>query len=271
MNVARRSAESSAKRASFGVTYLGLSVLRFRYSAYKAISKKWHRHKSAAYRKHDIAYSQSNNLTDEYTADTVLADKALDCVIERFDFERESRRCYYLGSDGSQDFFFDLMPGTYAERKEQCPHGELFSYHRVVWRRLWARSDNFWNFSHDRMWTNRTINFISTKTTQKLQFPRVRTKCETNEFFKHAVLRKRPRCDALETVDVVHGNNSNNVTDDGEDEEYSTTLRTNYNTMRCKIRCTYRISFDKLNSVGSLLRFSSKRILRPRRWTYRST
>ena len=43
----------------------------------------------------------------------------------------------------------------------------------------------------------------------------------------------------------------------------NTRLRANYNTMRCEIRCAYRINFGKPNSIGSLLGFSSKRT---RRW-----
>ena len=41
--------------------------------------------------------------------------------------------------------------------------------------------------------------------------------------------------------------------------EENTRLRANYNTMRCEIRCAYRINFGKPNSIGSLLGFSSKR------------
>ena len=97
---------------------------------------------------------------------------------------------------------------------------------------------------------------------------------DINEFLKRAILRKRPHHDVLETVDVMRGdnnnnnnNNNNNYTDDDDDNggEYPITLRTNYNTMRCEIRCAYRINFAKPNSIGSLLGFSSKRT-RPRRW-----
>jgi len=82
---------------------------------------------------------------------------------------------------------------------------------------------------------------------------------DINEFLKRAILRKRkttPHHDTLETVDVMHGdnnNNNNNNIDDDNGGEYPITLRANYNTMRCEIRCAYRINFGKPNSIGSLL------------------
>jgi len=62
---------------------------------------------------------------------------------------------------------------------------------------------------------------------------------DINEFLKCAILRKRLQRDALEIVDVVRGDNNNNDTDDDNNEgrEYPITLRANYNTMRCEIRC----------------------------------
>jgi len=89
---------------------------------------------------------------------------------------------------------------------------------------------------------------------------------DINECLKRAILRKH--CDALENVDVVRGNNNNNDPDDDNDEggEYPIMLRANYNTMRCEIRYAYKINFGKPNSIGSQLKFSSKHILRRRRW-----
>ena len=89
---------------------------------------------------------------------------------------------------------------------------------------------------------------------------------------KRAILRKRkttPHHDTLETIDVMHGdnnNNNNNNIDDVNGGEYPITLRANYNTMRCEIRCAYRKNFGKPNSIRSLMGFWLKCILRPRRW-----
>jgi len=47
VSVAQRSVESSDKRASFRVTYSGLSVLRPGHSSYEATSQRWRGHKSA--------------------------------------------------------------------------------------------------------------------------------------------------------------------------------------------------------------------------------
>ncbi|KYN41964.1 hypothetical protein ALC56_03615, partial [Trachymyrmex septentrionalis] len=68
---------------------------------------------------------------------------------------------------------------------------------------------------------------------------------DINDFLKRAILRKRPHSDAVEIVDVVRDNNNNNDTDDDNDEdaEYPITLRTN--TIKCEIRCIYKINFDE--------------------------
>jgi len=61
-------------------------------------------------------------------------------------------------------------------------------------------------------------------------------------------------------------NNNNNNNNNDKGAEYPITFGANYNTMRCEIRCAYRINFGKPNSIGLLLRFSLNRILRPRKW-----
>jgi len=54
-------------------------------------------------RKHDIAYSRSNDLTDRNAANKVLANKTRMRHHQRFDSELESRRCCRLDSDENQD------------------------------------------------------------------------------------------------------------------------------------------------------------------------
>lgn len=93
-----------------------------------------------------------------------------------------------------------------------------------------------------------------------------------NEFLKRAILQKRPQHLARSTansekqIDDVQTNDDDG--DNFEDGEYPITLRANYNTMRCELRCAYRINFRKPNNIGPLLGFSSttKRILRAQRW-----
>jgi len=117
------------------------------------------------------------------------------------------------------------------------------------------------------MWTNRTTNFISQRRRGSYNSQKFIWSAK-HKFLKSVILwKRRNRENVLETADIVHADNNINDNDTNDDNggEYPITLRANYNTMRCEIRCAYRINFGKPNSIGSLLGFSSKR-MRPRRW-----
>lgn len=83
-----------------------------------------------------------------------------------------------------------------------------------------------------------------------------------NDFLRHEILRGRSQYGKRDNSMQKQNNDNNN----DKDEEYPIVLRANHNTMKSEIKCAFKVNFSKPNNVGSLLGFSSNRMLHPQKW-----